>query len=714
MTDRIEIYAGPTGSVYGDGSRGYPVQDLQAAITIIRQRRQPGQRAVVWLERGNYPQSAPLVLRPEDSYTSFCAMDPADPPVIEGAVRVTGWREMIINGRPVLAAPAPADRGRALYVNGVRAPRPRHPQNGFLRIASVDGLDPAAGFVETLFDGADRFGFADGDVPELAEPQRVEVVVPHYWVQERMPVAAVDHERREIRSSLRSVFALRDDAVQQFARYYLDNVAEAFGEVPGQWYLDVTGRLSGEHGPQLLYAPRTGETADTLDVRMPVLDQFLRLDGTGDHPVREVRLESVIFDFADFADVPPATAPFGIREDPMLPTDVGYAADVQAASTVPAALQFDGARSCVLLDCTVRRVGGYAVSLGPGSQGNLVSGCRFSDLGAGAIRSGGSIDRTSADFNSDNEISDNEIERGGRSYPSCVAVLLQHGAHNVVAHNHVRDFYYTAISVGWVWDYADSPSHSNLIIGNHLHDLGQRLLNDMGGIYLLGIAPGTIVRGNHIHDVHCANYGGWGIYTDEGSSHVVIESNVVHDVSSQAFHHHYGREVTLRNNILAFGGEGQIAITRPEDQPALTVERNILIGNHSPAFSGAGGARDVRNFRLISDLNLFHDQDPLPGGIRAGNLRTSPNPQDPQTPLALDREWAALGHDRHSIDADPGFADLDARDFRIRPDSPAYQLGIAVPDVSTAGPRPATERRHPLAARTVANQFARMRAARAR
>ena len=633
--------------------------------------------------------------------------------MIEGAARVTGWREVIINGRAVLAAPAPVDHGRALYVNGERAPRPRHPQQDFLRIASVDGLDPTAGFVETLFDGSDHFQFGEHELPELSEPERVEVVVPHYWVQERMPVAAVDHEIREIRTSLRSVFALRDDAVQKFARYYLDNVAEAFGEVPGQWYLDSTGRLAGADGPQLLYAPRAEETADNLDVRMPVLDTFVRLDGTGDHPVREVRFESVIFDFADFAEVPPAKAPFGIREDPVLPVDVGYAADVQAASTVPAALQWDGARSCVLLDCTVRRVGGFAVSLGPGSRGNLISGSTFSDLGAGAIRSGGSIDRTSTDFNSDNEFSDNEIERGGRTYPSCVAVLLQHGANNVVAHNHIRDFFYTGISVGWVWDYAESPSHSNLIVGNHIHDLGQRLLNDMGGIYLLGIAPGTIVRGNHIHDVHCANYGGWGIYTDEGSSYVVIESNVVHDVSSQAYVHHYGREVTLRNNILAFGGEGQISITRPEDQLALTVERNILIGDHTSGFSGTSGARDVRNYQVISDLNLFHDRRPLPDGIRAANLRTSPNPEAAQSPQGLDEEWAERGHDRHSITADPGFVDLDRRDFRLAADSPADQLGIVVPDVSSAGPRPSAERQHPLINPTRPAQFARIQAARA-
>jgi len=62
--------------------------------------------------------------------------------------------------------------------------------------------------------------------------------------------------------------------------------------------------------------------------------------------------------------------------------------------------------------------------------------------------------------------------------------------------------------------------------------------------------------------VEKANYGGWAIYPDEGSSHLVIENNVCYNTSSQPYHLHYGREITVRNNIWAFGREGQIAVSR--------------------------------------------------------------------------------------------------------------------------------------------------------
>jgi hypothetical protein len=48
----------------------------------------------------------------------------------------------------------------------------------------------------------------------------------------------------------------------------------------------------------------------------------------------------------------------------------------------------------------------------------------------------------------------------------------------------------------------------------------------------------------------------------------------------------------------------------------------------------------------------------------------------------------ALGYDRHSVAADPRFADVAKRDFRLPPDSPALPLGIEPVDLSGVGPRP--------------------------
>jgi parallel beta-helix repeat protein len=699
-TDRLEVYIGPHGSHHGIGSAGYPVRELGQAMQLVRGRRAPGQQAIIWVLPGVYRIPETLELGPDDSHTTIAAT--GGDVVFDGSAEIEGWCELVVRGRTVWSAPAPSRRFVSLYVDGTRRARPRFPRTGDLRIERQAGLDVAGDFDGTLFDGADRFRFVDGDIPELAEPDEVEVVVPHFWVQERMPIAAIDRAAREIVSTRRSIFALRDDAAQRFARYWLDNVGEAFGDEPGEWYLDRAGTVSGSAEPRLLYAPMPGETLEDAVISVPAIDSFVRVvgdPGVG-RPVRDVRIEGITFRHAGFEETPAARAPFGVREDELLPTGVDFAAAVQGATEATGAIVLTGARDCVLVGGGVERVDGYAIEFGPGTRGSLVSGMLLRDLGAGGVRAGGSADAASELFCRANEVSDNEIVAGGRVYPNAVAVLFQHGADNVIAHNHIRDFFYTGVSVGWVWDYAPSPSTGNLIAFNHIHDLGQRRLNDTGGIYLLGIAPGTIVRGNHVHDVLCRNYGGWGIYLDQGSSHVVVESNVVHDCSHQAFHVNYGRENTVRNNVLAFGGESQVAVTKPEAHRPFTFSHNIVVGRGTPAFAGRDDHRDIRTLVVESDLNLYWDEQPVEGALFAANGGYDPSLSwwlaEP-----MDAVWTAAGRDMHSIVADPGFVDAAGGDFRVLPGGPAERLGIDVPDATLAGPRAEGRRTHPLRGRTL-------------
>jgi hypothetical protein len=647
-----------------------PLASARAARDAVRAWRAAGGagEARIVLHEGRYRLAAPLELSPADSHVTWAAAD-GEAPTLAGSVPVTGWKPRREGALAVWVADVrallPAGRTpRALFVDGERRSRPRLPKAGYWRIESVPGRPLGADHWKTLFEGGDAFVAAPGTVARWAALAEVEAVVLHFWIEERLGLASFDPASRLVRTSRRSLMALVDEAGDAYPRYFVENVREALA--PGEWYLD---RGRGE----LLYAPRAGEAPSTTRVELPVLDTLLRVEGAPDHPVEAVRFEGVSFEQSAVPDAEPA---------------------VQAAATVPGALVLRHARGFAIEDARLAGLGGYAVEIGAGCREASVVGSELVDLGAGGVKVDGSdAAGPPAGRTSGVRVTDDTIHAIGRVFPSAVGVLVRHASDVDVAHDAIYDTYYTAVSAGWVWGYAPSVTRAIRIVGNDIHDIGQGVLSDMGGVYLLGVQPGSVVRGNHVHDVKAAGYGGWAIYPDEGSSHLVIEDNVAHDTSGHVFHQHYGNENVVRNNVFAFGREGTVALSRGPSwnggrgRLALTLLRNVLVSDRSPVIATglSGDAAAIAAQRPFdSDLNLLWDasgEAPRLGdgqGAGHGGLRKA---------YAFP-QWQALGLDRHSVVADPGFVDAARRDLRLRPDSPALLLGFEPIDLSDVGPRP--------------------------
>ena len=122
----------------------------------------------------------------------------------------------------------------------------------------------------------------------------------------------------------------------------------------------------------------------------------------------------------------------------------------------------------------------------------------------------GAVVRPPADT-SFNVISNCVFRGGGRFTESGIGVIIGHSSDNAVVKNTIEDFYYTGISVGWVWGYSGSDAQRNLIAYNRIRKIGQRALSDMGGIYTLGTSFGTRLYHNVISEVDSYTYGGWGL-----------------------------------------------------------------------------------------------------------------------------------------------------------------------------------------------------------
>jgi parallel beta-helix repeat protein len=405
----------------------------------------------------------------------------------------------------------------------------------------------------------------------------------------------------------------------------------------------------------LTYYPRDDQSMVEAVVVAPVSDCLLRLEGdvAAGKPVEYLHFEGLSFQHTQW------TMPSSGQVD-------GQAAAFLDTATVFAR----GATLCQLTACEVAHTGGYAVWLEDGCQRNRIEQCHLHDLGAGGVRLGQTrLPAAAAEQAERNEVLNCFIHDGGHVFHAGIGVWLGQTSYNRVAHNDICDLYYTGVSVGWSWGYAPSTAHHNLIEYNHIYQLGQRQLSDMGGIYCLGISPGTRLRYNLIHDVMCypSSYGGWGLYTDEGSTGILLENNVVYRTTDGGFHQHYGRDNVVRNNVFAFSrGRGQVVRTRDESHRSFTFQRNIVYYQELPLLGG-NWTNDA-GFEM--DYNIYWRTDgtapEFPGGLSLA-------------------EWQARGHDVHSQVVDPRFVAPDKDDFRLSEDSPAVTLGFRPIDIQTAG-----------------------------
>ena len=209
------------------------------------------------------------------------------------------------------------------------------------------------------------------------------------------------------------------------------------------------------------------------------------------------------------------------------------------------------------------------------------------------------------------------------------------------------------------------------------------MLSDMGGIYTLGIQPGTILRGNHLHHIWSHDYGGWGVYLDEGSSYILVEHNLVHDTKDAPFNIHYGHENIVRNNIFARGQHALCSVSRNEPGHfAAGFTQNILVGPSQSLYRG-GYRDDISRGALVANANCIW----FPDGRVADSVNPETHLKEGNRHKISYAAWRRAGHDQLSIVADPRLTE-GSKTWRLAPNSPALKLGFKPHDWSQCGPRP--------------------------
>jgi hypothetical protein len=570
---------------------------------------------------GNYTLAGPIEIGPDDSGT------PRSPTIIEAF----GHEHPLLSGGQTLNLKRqgsewvgqPPFHVEQLYVNGERRTRPRWPKSGYALIEKTVPSTPDLGA-----NGFNRFGYpGDALRPEWAGAG-AEILAFHLWTMDRFPLAAVDADAR-IATLAGHALPASYSNLNKGTRFIVENVP---GPGPGEWYQDPQGHLE--------YFPERGDKAkpDAVAARTGTL---LKIEGNpaSSGVVHDLILRGLDFGYSAY----------------QLPKE-GHAFP-QADIDVGAAIEVTSAKYCQLSGLKVEHTGGWGIAFHSGCTDDVIRDSYLEDLGAGGVK----IGETGLPSDPDAHVSritvrNCRIEHGGRIHPAAVGVWIGESDSDDVSHNTIEDFYYTGVSVGWVWGYGPSDTHNITISDNRIANIGQEVLSDMGGIYTLGNETGTTLRHNLIKDVSGFYYGGWGIYFDEGTTNIAALNNLVSNCKTGCFHQHYGKDNRVENNIFYHASESGLLIrSRAEDHLSFTMEHNIVVSDGIPllASNWTGSAYHL-------DYNLYWNPHPGTGDFAGMTWQV----------------WQSKGNDAGSAFSDPGFTNPGAGDFRLSNSSAALKIGF--------------------------------------
>jgi hypothetical protein len=516
---------------------------------------------------GEFPIFDTVELTPADSGTS------AVPLVLEGAPSgasrwVGAWRlqdpRQGPGGRLEYALPAsrrtPDFRvGGQFFVGDQRAVLARSPNLGSHWVVKAPAsAGSKAAFVADKA-AADVLGALSAD-----ERERAWLHVYQSWTTGRHRVRSAARDGGAVTITPEANWPFQQFGATQ--RYLLENAPSAL-DAAGEWLMTAGA---------VWYVPKSANDRGTT-AYLPVNERLLVFKGDAARGrwVEHVHVRGLRFAYT---------------YQPLL----GGAAqgDWQGAVRVPAAIEMQGTRFVKLQDCEIAHTGGYAAWLRDAVQHVTIERCAMRDLGAGGVKVGEPDKpvpgRPATGFN---RLLENVITGTGEVFPGGLGVWIGHSFGNVIQGNVIANTRYSGISVGWQWGYGAATSGDNTVRRNVLWNIGQGELADLGGIYTLGRAPGTVISGNYVRRVRgFPDYGAgaWGIYADEGSSDFAVRGNVVMEAQSGGFHLHYGRDLTVADNFLLGSGAPEVSWTDVRQSGPWSLENNVLLGKDDAALKIAG------------------------------------------------------------------------------------------------------------------------------
>ncbi|WP_083459062.1 right-handed parallel beta-helix repeat-containing protein [Jiangella muralis] len=681
----LQVWVSTSGDDQGAGDEADPLASLSGARDRVRELRQAGQLpagpVTIVLREGTYELAETVAFGELDSGT-------ADAPVtitahggeevrIDGGATVPGSAAVPVTDPALLARlpvaarpevvqldlaalgiddlgeyrdygygrgtnPAPAE----LFVDGEPMSVAAWPNDGDVPIGTVldPGSNPSAGERDNR--GA-VFEFDDPALDRWAQADQMFVsgFFWHGWAHDAIRAAAVDTGARTLQLASATQYSVRSG--QPWSSFRVSNLLEEIDQ-PGEYFIDHETRLAYLYPP----GPLAGATVQVSLLGTPMLSfvdaSHLRVEGLTFENSRGMAVyieggSDVVVAGNTFRNLGEVAVSIGQGATP--PAFLGDPTPRTPASNVVGALQ-----GHLASNSTWNRRGG---------TGHQILSNDVVDTGSGGILAGAGDRATLTPAGI--RIANNDVRSFNRWLTTSAPGIWINGAGLLVEHNLVRDAAQRALFVN---------GNLHTVRLNEIYD-AVRDADDVGavGMYRDPSEFGNLFEHNFIHDngSDYGDYGTQGIFLDDGTSGQIVRGNVfVRAGSNFAVKLHGGRHNQIENNIFVDTPTGVNLATWTVDHWKEQL--------NSPLFQQ----------RLVEDLDVreppFSDRYPtLATYIGPDGSATD---QPPNTNVIADNVAVRLGSlasstvatfgDNYVTDADPGFADPEAMNYALSPDSVVY------------------------------------------
>jgi hypothetical protein len=542
ITEAKNFYVSVNGSDSNEGTKKKPFATLERAKDAIQNSLQEKGGGVdhIFLEGGSYYIERPIVFESavfNGNRKVYIKGLPGQNPVISGGKILRDWKKNA-NGIWVTQLPKKESwNPRELFIDGQRATRARYPNSDYIRIKKV---------------GEDRrtnFFFKNGDFPIPKNTKGVELTLLHDWSISRIEVKTIDAKKQQLTTvdsiGTKSPDFFNLDQWEKDPRYYLENAIE-FLDVNYEWYFD------SEEGNVYLKLPEN-LNPETIQIVVPFAESLIQVKGNENNPIKNIHFEGITFRHCAW-EIP----------------ELGYCG-VQACyidarpksgwTEIPAAIKVEWAENCSFTDCAFENLGASGVWLSTGCKSCSIKKSEFSDISGNGIMIGEGRDRfidgevwwkkAPEQVALGNTIEDCAVTKCGAQFYGAIGIWCGFTAETTIKNNEISHLPYSGISIGWEWSPIPTPCRDNVIDGNHIHHIMQ-ILSDGGGIYMLGLQPGSKILNNNIHDVeiNAGRAESNGMFLDEGITDVIVENNLIYNIAKSPLRFHKATTNLVKDNYL--------------------------------------------------------------------------------------------------------------------------------------------------------------------